>query len=228
VINAPDLNRFHSMILSDKFCEIGHSVANSAAIKVQRKMCPDQWVGQIASSCRHVNDFHSREPAIPCKKLSRVVLIMESPHTQEFVGSPGPAKGRTGFQIRQHLTKLPLESDISTLELILVNSIQYQCSLGVNAKIHRDKVFRRFWEEGGQENFEERLKQLYSLGDVLLNCCTDGNPSKGIRNLVTSAIHNSLGMVPLYSGPHPYSWFSEQNRQSLRFFPGSSSHIHEP
>lgn len=101
-------------------------------------------------------------------------------------------------------------------ELILVNAIQYQCSLGVPTRRYRDKVFRSLWENGGADDFERRLQQLYRPGDMLFNCCTGSGPRKGLRQLVTAVIRSSLGSVPLYSGPHPFGWFSERNRGSIR------------
>jgi len=101
-------------------------------------------------------------------------------------------------------------------ELILVNAIQYQCSLGVATSRFRDKIFRNLWTNGAVADFEKRLTHIYQTGDMLLNCCTKGNTSESLRQVVTSAIRNSIGGVALHSGPHPFSWFSERNRRAVR------------
>ena len=205
------------MTLGEKFCEIARSVPGSAKTNFKQKTCPDQCVGEIAKFGHDTSDFPRRGPAIQRESSPYVILVMESPHTQEFDGEPGPAKGSTGDQIRRHIAEILRElSPSPPSELILVNAIQYQCSLGVDTEVHRDEVFRRFWEKGGRRDFEERLTQVYNPGDLLLNCCTDGKPTKGLRKLVTAAIHDSLGMVPLHSGPHPCSWYSPRNRRSVR------------
>jgi hypothetical protein len=141
---------------------------------------------------------------------------MESPHTDEFIEEWGPAKGKTGVQIRKHIATIVAGLGGRLSELILVNAIQHQCSLGVPTRRYRDKVFRSLWKNGGSEDFERRLKQLYRPGDMLFNCCTGSDPRKGLRQLVTAAVRNSLGAVPLHSGPHPFGWFSERNRGAIR------------
>lgn len=195
------------MTLGKKFYEIARSVSDSSTINFEQTICPDQCVGEIVNFVHGANDFPRREPVTRRKSSPYVILVMESPHKLEFCGEPGPAKGPTGYKIRQHIAEILRGLSTSPpSELILVNAIQYQCSLGKTPVIHRDKVFRRFWENGARIDFEERLAQVYKPGDMLLNCCTDGNPTKNLRLLVTSAIQNSLGMVPLHSGPHPFSW----------------------
>lgn len=100
-------------------------------------------------------------------------------------------------------------------DLILVNAIQYQCSLGLPTHRYRDRVFKSLWENGGAVDFKQRLKLIYRPHDMLLNCCTGTEPLIGRRQLVTAAIRNSLGSVALYSGPHPFSWISEPNRMAV-------------
>lgn len=204
------------MTLRDTFYEIGRSVAGSATINFQRGACPDQCVGQIADFGDNPIDFPHRAPVTSRKKSPYIVLVMESPHINEFQGKLGPAKGQTGIHIRKYIEDIVRALNIPLPELILVNAIQYQCSLGVATKKHRNKVFRRFWKEGGRKDFERRMQQVYHPGDMLLNCCTGSHPKNGLRQLVTTAIHDSLGKVPLHSGSHPYSWFNDQHRRSVR------------
>ena len=46
-------------------------------------------------------------------------------------------------------------------KVILMNSIQYQCSLGCNPKKYRDHNWIQYWFSQGKEEFLERL-QIYN------------------------------------------------------------------
>lgn len=202
--------------LRDRYSEIAHTVSARESINLQCGACPDQRLGSIDDFDGDADAFPLREPVTRHDNSPCVVLVMESPHTEEFIGDWGPAKGRTGVQIRKHIATIVAGPGEPLSELILVNAIQHQCSLGVATHRYRDKVFRNLWVTGGAADFEARLTEVYRPGDMLLNCCTRGDPRKGLRQLVTAAIRNSLGAVPLHSGPHPYSWFSERNRKAVR------------
>ena len=101
-----------------------------------------------------------------------MILILESPHKDEFKGEPGPARGATGHAISSQLMNVIGLRQFSDYGLILMNAIQYQCSLGKPTAKHRDTVFRRVWGSGGAEDFKDRLKTTYRPGDVIVNCCT--------------------------------------------------------
>lgn len=214
--------------MKERYRQVALDAIGSQKINIQCGACPDQYVGSIANFNDTPGDFPFRKPVMRLDNCQSVVLILESPHKKEFIGEWGPAKGSTGTQIRKHIAQIIKDADkqFSGLsELILVNAIQYQCSLGMDTRQYRDKVFRDLWERGGAEDFKRRLKQLYRQGDMLMNCCTGGKSRLGLRQLVTDAIHNSLGEVPLYSGPHPCSWFSERNRRSIGQRPASASNL---
>lgn len=203
------------MKLRETYCDIARSVIGSDNIDLQSGACPDQWVGSITDFDRNADTFPLRTLATQRANHPCIILVMESPHINEFVGEIGPAKGKTGVQIRQHIAAIVTDLGGPISDLLLVNAIQYQCSLGVPTSRYRDTVFRRVWEKGGAEDFSTRLKQLYRPGDMLLNCCTGGDPRTGLRQLVTQAIRSSLGTVTLHSGPHPFSWFNERNRRAI-------------
>lgn len=203
-------------MLSDKYREVARNVIGCENTDIQCGACPDQYVGSIYDFNGDSDAFPLREPIMRLDNCKYIVLIMESPHKDEFIEEWGPAKGKTGVQIRKHIATIVSGLGGRLSGLILVNAIQYQCSLGKPTRQHRDRVFRSLWSNGGAEDFERRLKQLYRPGDMLLNCCTGSNPNQGLRQLVTAAIRNSLGEVPLHSGPHPFSWFSTQNRRAIR------------
>lgn len=207
------------MTLRNKYIEIARSVSGRVSTAHQSGACPDQFVGSIHDFDGDADAFPLRERVTRLDNSPCVVLVMESPHIDEFIGDWGPAKGKTGVQIRKHIASIVAGLGGQLSELILVNAIQYQCSLGVATRHYRDTVFRTLWANGGASDFERRLTQVYRPGDMLFNCCTGSDPRKGLRQLVTAAIRNSLGAVPLHSGPHPFSWFSSRNRMAVRLIP---------
>ena len=206
-------NLFH---LRDRYCDIARTVAGRACINIQDGVCPDQCVGSIEDFGGNPTAFPMREPITRLDGVPCVVLVMESPHKDEFIGDWGPAKGATGDRIRKYMGTIVAGLGGQLSDLILVNAIQYQCSLGVPTHCYRDRIFDSLWKRGGAADFEKRLKAIYRPQDMLFNCCTGSDPRAGRRQLVTVAIRKSLGAVPLYSGPHPFGWISERSRQAIR------------
>jgi hypothetical protein len=147
----------------------------------------------------------------------RVVLILESPHINEFVGNAGPAKGKSGTLIRKYLSEVLGQFVPAHAGLFLVNAIQYQCSLGVSTDKHRDVVFRNAWSIFAQENFCTRLQKL-KVGEPIfvVNACTKGKKASDVptlQELVEVAIQNSLNHHSDLLVSHPVSWWSRQNRK---------------
>jgi hypothetical protein len=65
----------------------------------ETRTCQDQYVGPL-SKLTNQHDFPFRKfvderPDSPC-----LILVMESPHKDEFIEDVGPAKGKTGRNIR--------------------------------------------------------------------------------------------------------------------------------
>lgn len=172
--------------------------------------CSDTYVGLVSDLQAASADFPIRReitfrPAVPC-----VALILESPHDKEFRGTPGPAKGAAGVQIRRHLARL-LQRDASSFGVLLINAVQHQCSLGRPPKIYRDTVFSAAWAEFGREDFMGRLKATVRSGDFVVNACTRGaatDRATELRRLVEAAITECLGRPSDQRLPHPVSWWS--------------------
>jgi len=86
------------------FSEIVKDFLIAASSSIEDRICPDQYVGIINDFGQASDDFPERQDAvsrpdgIPC-----LIIILESPHTDEFVGNVGPAKGTTGRLIRSHI-----------------------------------------------------------------------------------------------------------------------------
>jgi len=181
--------------------------------EIEERICLDRYVG-IVSEMNAQNRFHyfdlsERPESIPC-----IILIMESPHIQEYIDIVAPAKGRTGGYIRTKFNSVVGFDRYSEYGLILMNAIQYQCSLGKPTTQFRDEVFKFAWNEVGESNFRFRLRNTILENDVVVNCCTKGHYVPYLRTLVQSAIENELqnDMNRILNRTHPSSWFSLNNR----------------
>lgn len=227
--------------MQNKFKQIAVDEINSLCEKLPGK-CPDQYVGEIAQICYQNGEFNPKDKVrkefdrddikeVECIRTpmrSYVILILESPHVYEFKDKKikGPAQGPTGTNIRIHLMEIlnhkkilghNLKDKYQGYGLILMNAIQYQCSLGMPTEYFRDKIFCQLWKDGGESNFKERLKGTFQENDVLINCCTTGAEK---RNLVTQSIRDispKLGIEYLITGSHPSFWSVDKNRCEDKF-----------
>lgn len=132
-----------------------------------------------------------------------VIVVIESPHVDEFVESSGRWRAVGPLQKRDplvehfqrnvgsHLTGF-CENDL----VILMNAVQYQCSLGLPLRGHRshelqrDRIFKACWSHGANLDFAERLENVYSGGDVIVNACT--GTMFNVRKRRTGHISNDL------------------------------------
>ena len=118
-------------------------------------------------------------------KNSRIVLLMESPHAEEFDKENkviGPANGKTGSNIFLKLPELiqsihnnnPFENEV--YDLLLMNAVTFQCSLGFPTDHFRDFMFLGLWFDGARESFNRRIENLeLSEKDIILSSCTRGS-----------------------------------------------------
>ena len=175
---------------------------------VESRECPDQYLGLIGGLLG--------KPMFPMRVLAQsrpaqacVLMVLESPHVDEFADEIGPAKGATGEMIRQYLTESLDLHGLADCGLVLVNAIQHQCSLGANTVVYRDRLFRAVWSNGGEADFRNRIVGLYKPGDVLVNCCTKGNDFEihpPLRNLVEASLRAALPNADSVRRMHPASW----------------------
>ena len=190
------------------FTRIASDAIASHGGQIESRCCPDQYVGRLSQIFGR-QDFPERLPVVMRPNLPCIIMVLESPHIDEYIGTPGPAKGFTGEMIRLHLQKaLPIE-EIGGYGLIVMNAIQYQCSLGVSTDFFRDRVFRASWNLGGRESLGIRVERLYRHGDVLVNCCTKGKDygvNTPLRLLVEGELRRVLPGVRSIRRLHPSSW----------------------
>lgn len=189
------------------------------------RLCPDQYVGRLSDVINHL-DFPFRVASDKRPASSCLIMVMESPHIDEFVDIPGPAKGATGRYLRLHLVDAIDCSGLEEIGLILMNPVQFQCSLGEkDTGIYRDKLFRFVWSNGGRQEFAGRLLSTFEPGDILMNCCTWGdyrgsNVESGapLRHLVETAIREALPNVDSIKRMHPSSWKYPENRGKTWYY----------
>lgn len=166
--------------------------------------------------------YHPNLDIQPGEKV--LILIMESPHIREYDRSfgrdPAPAQGPTGRNIRKYLPEILAKIPYEPQKVILMNSIQHQCSLGAKIEIYRDDVFAAAWENEviGREKFKKRLKKYVGDSDdyYILNACTFGNQRKEKVNQAILDVDAALGNRLSTIG-HPYSWFSLGRRGIERY-----------
>jgi hypothetical protein len=186
-------------------------IADSVSLQgrpYEQSACPDQYVGPVSLVLKQPK-FPARLPADQRPIGPALILILESPHVDEYIDEPGPAKGFTGEMIRQHLSSAIDLTGRLSFGVVLMNAIQYQCSLGSNTAVYRDRVFRAAWVQGGKEEFQARLLATVEPGDLVMNCCTKGNDFEihtPLRSLVENAIREVMPEIETIKRMHPASW----------------------
>lgn len=158
-----------------------------------------------------------------------LIMVLESPHKDEFKEGKAiaPAQGATGRNIgkcmeRQH-RHLPNLASVASgrYRLVLMNAVQYQCSLGASpTSLFRDHVFRQVWERFGKQDFVGRLtKYLAGVENhLVMVCCSKGETvlpvgkAATLRDMVVEATHGLVGEGRLFRRPHPSSgWFCRKS-----------------
>jgi len=180
------------------------------------RSCPDQYLGKV-SEIEEMQSIYKRQTVEVRPKNERcLLLVLESPHVKEFEGELGPAKGITGNNIVKYLRGVPDLESFGGYGLILINAVQYQCSLGYATQKYRDDVFKDIWNNGGKTDFMIRLKAVYQSGDKLISCCTKGSSriaQQELRYLVQCAIKEAIPDEIVYRRNHPSFWHFLSNRK---------------
>ena len=204
--------------LVNKFYEIAKDVNKKFIDDIETRDCPD-----VLAGCNGKFYFSKNErEKVESLELSTdmyndyqtVVIILESPHIEEYSKNnkfcPTPAIGRTGTNLQRHFNQDIIFKHSKTLNknknyrVILMNTIQYQCSLGVATKIYRDDIWDRLWKENDiVKNFVNRLKSYNPK--VIFNGCTEDS-NKARRTSVSQTIRNNFDNIELFEMNHPCYW----------------------
>lgn len=176
-----------------QFIKLCESVYQSAG---SYDLCPDIIAGKIGS----VNQLWFSAPERMKHKeelsdfsfdhhIQTIVIVLESPHIDEFSETSSisdffddeitasPALGTTGNKLQKYLIAKLTEANIinsdQNYRIILMNSIQYQCSLGDIPTKYRDHIWLNLWFELNlKTDFHNRLEKYKP--DIIINCCTVG------------------------------------------------------
>lgn len=142
---------------------------------------------------------------IGSKENDRIVIILESPHKDEYSkGIAAPAMGKTGQNIEKYLLKIlnkkikkPKENG-KKYDVILMNAIQYQTSFGIDTEYFRDRVWLTLWnKEGGREEFIEKLKGYKP--DIIFNFCTNGSHQKDLIYILCNRSNSKMTLKYIQS-----------------------------
>jgi hypothetical protein len=165
---------------------------------------------------------HYRDHLAITSKQENIVLIIESPHRDEYTSDGrfipiGPAQGTTGEKIEQYFEELfnnfinrHIELTEKSYGVILCNPVQYQSSL--HEILHLSKINRTLrdciWKGLFDGNEFQRRLADYSPA-VVINACT-----RGVKNIVNEAIPNEY---PLFiASSHPGVWSGSTTIEKLR------------
>lgn len=146
------------------------------------RKCPDNYVGML--SIHGENWFIQKGARYENKRLilrkrntkkEKIVIILESPHRDEFMlNITAPALGATGEKIHTYLYSLLYNYNLlnsRAAEIYIVNSIQFQCSLGFETSKYRDKIFKKLWaQKGVKASLIRRIKRI--APSIIINAIT--------------------------------------------------------
>lgn len=171
------LNRIHAFSIESKKCE------DNLVAKVE--YINNEW--KFKENNILPND-RIAEPNILIKNKvnDRIVIILESPHKDEYSKQiTAPAMGTTGENINKYLLDIlnkkigNPQGDKKEYDVILMNAIQYQISLGIDTEYFRDRVWLTLWNKGvARDEFIRKLEDYKP--DIIFNFCTNGSHKKDL------------------------------------------------
>ena len=190
-------------------------------VDIKKQGCLHEWYVKW-EECYITDDERNQKSDNLCNNDSKVLaLVLESPHKKEFDNffQAGPAKGSTGENIKKYFPQvlfnyLPYKKHKDKIEydsskqipdgkykVLLINAVQFQCSLGESTTKYRDDIFTNMWnynvnndQNVVQDDFKSRLESHSPC--VVINCCTKGNfkdkeKDKHLKGLVQKAINDA-------------------------------------
>lgn len=202
------------------------------------KICADECVGVIEICDEKIvyvnNDFENRKKPTDYPSIPSIVIIIESPHTNEFTKDDdegSPARGKTGDDLQKYLL-INLYKYLhcndqgingvygfsnkkianGKYKIILSNAVQYQCSLGLplngkNSNGNRKETNERFIEclMRDKNIFISRIKGYKPK--VIINSCTGQNKGEiaGLQQKVQDVLRENIQNALFLHSAHPSS-----------------------
>ena len=194
--------------------------------EISEKLCKDEVVGTLEyniSDDKYEFKLHDkydetiiRNKSDYCKyypnhkKYLDLVVILESPHIDEFKSKAKdrlenkyrPANGVTGKKFKENFATIINNEHSSKLMknnyiVHIVNSIQYQCSLGIKPIYFRDYVWLTLWkQENIRKSFRDRINTINPI--IIINCCTQGKHTRGYKDNCFLMEEQSLDITEKY------------------------------
>ena len=175
--------------------------------------CDDAYMGILDLQYNLIRSIPADLNAF--NNLPLFIIILESPHIDEFDDygiAIGPAQGKTGISIREHLARLiPNNVRRQSYRLMLVESIPFPCSNCEKPLKHsmRDRLFKMMWSDyGGSDDLKNRISQY--APNVILNACSGGKKNidngcslNGLVQKVLDAYGHEHTNVQLLYSNHP-------------------------
>ena len=165
-------------------------------------------------------DLLNKQPLINNEASNNIIVILESPHIDEFDGS---GLGKMALMNDDFFKKnfgqlingsIKLNSQLNQqtkYKICLINAIQFQCSLGLPTEYYRDFVFLYYWRRL-HLNFEKRLMSLINPNTyAIVNLCTKGSHRKCLN------LYNSV------SNQKDYMYKSCCNKFIVKIYDSNSS-----
>ena len=160
--------------------------------------------------------------------LESILLILESPHKNEFdenFNPIAPAQGDTGDFIYEEIIQVLMivQKDFPLKEgeeyrLLIANPVTCQTSMNYlhkeglksSYKTLRDKVWITLWEN--EPEFQNQFRQLISLTQpiIVLNACTFE-----LKPYINKFVETYIPGVQLFSINHPAAWWQGHNIQKV-------------
>lgn len=155
--------------------------------------------------------------------VSKVVLILESPHKEEYDENFNPiriANGSTGVNIKNHILRLlkMLDNKTRYFEVTILNPVPYQTSLNyftkskkINAMTRNQFWFFCWWNMDCREKFIKRIKK--EKYDIIINACT-----KDLRHYISDSLKEIVPIENTVAHPSSSRWPIKKAQYSLQRF----------
>lgn len=153
------------------------------------------------------------------KKLKKLVLILESPHKDEYSSNYQPlrpANGQTGKKINTRITSRQFIQSLTSdfdYQVFLMNPIQFQCSCSHHFEQYSiptppkvtKQVFKELFDKLNGNLREDFMSRLQNYNpDFVLNACTYGLRDKIVKDAIDEALKNRT--FAYKNDTHPSTW----------------------
>ncbi len=213
----------NEIILNNAFFSEDYKVPNVCRYHLiktdteEYKLLPNENKNVYSSA---FNDVKIDEKFIEGNKFPTIILILESPHKDEYDYIPifkpkAPAQGITGTQICEKFEKIinnhldELQLNDSEYRILIINPIPYQTSLFYfhnNGMINniRDFVWKTLWDEKNTSLKKEFGSIVQKINpELIINACTS-ELSKVLTPELLTEKYEKFGKYKIY---HPSSWW---------------------